>query len=743
MMQNVNKDILFVFPPAIGNLGVFKNHLGVSYLRASLLRGGIDSKQYLNDFPMSINETALDMVKDDPKIIGFTVYDANLSLALALSQNIKRINPEIKAVFGGPSATFGAKNILTCHEAIDVCVMGEAEETGTAIFEALLENKPFNESIKGVAFRKGGNIAVTTMPELAGNSGKIKDCTLDNSASPYLSGVLQDGRPGILSGRGCTHHCQYCCFAALGRKRLRIHSIERIIGELKCIYESQKRNNESYVVAIHDDAFTLMPDRAKEICKAIIENGLNMTFSCITRADAIDEELINLMTQAGFISLAFGLESAVPSVLRETGKVRSPDLKDENLEPEINFVRQVETSVNLARRYGMNVGVSIILGLPSETKEQGLETLKFLKKLPVHYYMHNFLWLFPGTPLWDTKENYGIDGIINDMGLPVTTKYAYDITSIKPLSKCSLENDAKLIKMLALDSMSSCDSRASDTGGLHYIMIDAGKLDGQLPRWLNEILDIGGIIVHRYPELPKKEADEILFDDRSILNDGLVPARHYIQVIHKVGKNGDKGLMIACSGVDLYRRHKPGLLSVSYDNSHDALAGWISSKKTECDYFEPSEIFNDPGVIISFIDEVREEGIFNVMKSMVAPPLMKYPGRWLKDKTPCMSLSRIEVDTEGNVRCCSNGKKIGVVGDSRDELKANLTEIMNKTEKRRGCERCENKNCPRCPFPGMEDSEYCRIMNEERKILDFLTYANICARMPFILESRRDRLGSD
>lgn len=147
---------------------------------------------------------------------------------------------------------------------------------------------------------------------------------------------------------------------------VRLHSIERVLAELEYIAAHQKRTGEHYPVAIQDDAFTLLPPRAKALCQAIADRKLNLVFSCSTRADTVDEELIVLMREAGFSKIAFGLESAVPSVLRAIGKVRPPDWLDLDLAPERQFLDRLRSSVLLAKRCGFKVGVSIILGLPTE-----------------------------------------------------------------------------------------------------------------------------------------------------------------------------------------------------------------------------------------------------------------------------------------------------------------------------------------------------------------------------------------
>lgn len=114
--MNIGKsDILFVFPPAPGNVGAFRNHLGAAYLRAALAREGMATAQYLNARPGTIDAVAQDIIRQKCPIVGFTVYDANAPLSIAIAQCIKRRKPDIRVVFGGPTATFNAQTLMERH----------------------------------------------------------------------------------------------------------------------------------------------------------------------------------------------------------------------------------------------------------------------------------------------------------------------------------------------------------------------------------------------------------------------------------------------------------------------------------------------------------------------------------------------------------------------------------------------------------------------------------------------------
>ena len=744
-MNSKATDVVLLFPPAQGNLGSFRNHLGAAYLRAALAKEGVASTQYVNPRPGTVDQVAGDVIGLNPRIVGFTAYDANYALSVALARSIKQKRPDVQILFGGPSATFCASHILQKQNAVDACVLGEAEETGVRIFTTRLDGPAFDEPQPGVAFRRGGGVVCGSMPPLVGFTCKSlpPQSALDSTPSPYLSNILTDGRTGILSGRGCTHQCQYCCFAALGRKTLRLHSVERVLAELEWIAAHQARTGEHYVVAIHDDAFTLSPTRAKNLCQAIADKNLGLVLSCITRADALDDELIRMMRDAGFVGMAFGLESAVPSVLRATGKVRPPDWPNPDLEPERDFVARVRNSVETAKKCGFNVGVSIILGLPTETTADAVETLRFVKSLPVDYYMHNFLWVFPGTPLWETHDRYGIRCEIGSAGLGTTTEYAYDVAKVRPRPRCSLEQDAKLVKLLASDALYSCGTPWAEGEGIATAVLRCRELKTATAQWLGRVLDVGSVIIQAYPPLKRNQENYRLYCDRTALVENLVPARHHIQLLPRAGNNGYRRWMAACSGSDLYCTHKPELLSIQMSETSQPFLEWLQGHPAECSLCDVSECLRRPRELVRFVSQTRDGELGERLRHMPVPPEIEYPGRWVRGKAPCLSLSRIEIDERGKVRCCRHGQPIGTVGDTRDVLARRLASLAGETETRRGCAQCPHTHCPRCPFPGVTDRQYCRIMSRHEQALDLLNWTHAYSRVPSILALARDKFGSD
>lgn len=735
-MSTGRSDVLFVFPPAPGNAGAFKNHLGVAYLRAALARDGLATAQYLNRNPGTIDSVAADILRRKSPIVGFTVYDSNARLSLALAQSIKGRKSETRIVFGGPTPTFNARPLMERHSVIDACVMGEAEETAAQIFAKLLGGGGLNEAQPGVAFRRDGEVVCTALAPLVGATQPGVQCTLDCTPSPYLSGILCDGREGVLTGRGCTHHCQYCCFAALGRMCLRLHSIERVVAELEFIAAHQKRTGRRYPVAIQDDAFTLLPPRAKALCQAIADRKLNLPLVCSTRADTVDEELIRLMREAGFGSIAFGLESAVPSVLRATGKVRPPDWHDPDLAPERQFLECLKNSVLLAKKHGFKVGVSIILGLPTETLADAAETLRFVKQLPVDSYIHNFLRVFPGTRLWTTYQKYGIACTMNEIGLPETTDYAYDLHTLKPGPNCVLREDARLVRLLTTDALYSCEASSTAAKGISTVILEAEELSPKIAEWLQRVLSVGGLVVHVCPAMKSDGHWLTLKEDHSVLRKYSVPTRHYIRAQLKKKMGGYERWDIACSSVDTFRIREPAALSITTSILATPLIAWAKGHQTNASVCEICKYLRQPPELVHLMDRIEAQNSTSTLQRMPAPPKVKYSGRWLRGKAPCLSLTRLEISERGEIRTCRQGEPIGTVGDSRKAMSRRLAQLAETVAQRRGCATCQSTSCPRCPFPGIDDRMYCQIITRQERALRSLDWIQIYSRLPLLLANQ-------
>jgi hypothetical protein len=140
---------------------------------------------------------------------------------------------------------------------------------------------------------------------------------------------------------------------------------------------------------IWDDNFTLDINRAKSICREIIERGLSLSWYCHNgiRADRIDRELAVLMKKAGCTSIAFGIESGNPATFDSIKKGET--------------LSAVVDAVHLVKDVGMNAVGYFIIGLPGDTLERFIETVRFQRSLHLDHYVFGMLIPYPKTEVWD------------------------------------------------------------------------------------------------------------------------------------------------------------------------------------------------------------------------------------------------------------------------------------------------------------------------------------------------------
>jgi len=249
---------------------------------------------------------------------------------------------------------------------------------------------------KGVYYRKGKKIL---------NSGKF--CLKHNlDELPFVDRELTkwklyekeynlQGKPFfyIMSGRDCWWgKCKFCAWPTLFPK-FRIRSIENVLDEIGMLIEKYG------VKEIFDDSGTLMTGEwLKELCNGLIEREYNkkISYSCNMRFRALSQEDFNLMKRAGFRLLKFGLESANQKTLDKLNKG-------------IN-VQDIIDGCRMAKKAGLTVHLTMIVGYPWENKEDAMRTFQLAKQLMqsgrADLLQATILVPYPGTPLWkEAKEN--------------------------------------------------------------------------------------------------------------------------------------------------------------------------------------------------------------------------------------------------------------------------------------------------------------------------------------------------
>lgn len=704
IMEKDEYEIVFVFPPSpYGQF--FKHHLGVGYMQAYLEERGISSIQYTTAKHMKAETLVKEILNLSSKIVGFTCYDSNYYNVRILANQVKRKRPDALVIAGGPTATFSDEFILNDCSGVDACVRGEGEQT---VHE--LPTFPDIHGIRGLTFRNRNEIAKT--PDRPLIHGGCKGAELDVLPSPYCTELVPlDGQCGVTTSRGCVQACTYCNCGVMFGHTVRFHSPERVLAELEkiCTFaENMSQPSEKPSVNINDDAFSVNIERAKKICEGIIRKGLKLHLSCETRADRCDEELLALMFQAGFKQINFGLESAVPQVLRNVKKVS--ESSEQNLKPEKEFLMKLKHNVAFAKKIGLSPTVSIISGLPGETLEDANKTLEFVEKLHLADYAHNFLTIYRGTELFSTFKKWGIGISEPPYKLPYETLYPYDVTKLRELPNAMhipfLAHEEKKFLALLLGTFSS----PAEGCYSEIFFQNSPKIDNAFCDKLSKVIAMPSSIYDMDENISAEEAKS---KRDKLLSHG-IPIGRYFCTEHLPLAQTSEYLRL----IRLDQSWKPSynILIIPF-SKHEDMKGKLSR---DFRILYSLKSLEDKVCFERFIEESFETKRLSNSKSPKGPPCGFVDiCRWSNARCPMMKPSKIIV-REKEFLPCWNAHSIGELGDLPEDIMVRIRRLHREEQRRRGCKSCKVRdNCSRCHFTSpFEADEYCELRRTYPRVSD-------------------------
>lgn len=385
--------ILLINPPYINFSGIKESGGHTLPLNLAYLAGY--ARKYANcqfaildaeNFGLSYEQIKEKIEEASPNIVGITCPSPSFNHVKEIARIAKGINPEIKVVLGGPHPTAFPREVAGL-ENIDFVVRGEGESTFTELIKALQSRQPSFQQIPGLAFKAGGQVLLTAERSLIENLDEIPFPARDLfDLSVYDSAVTKKvsrfKSTSIITSRGCPYDCIHCISKLVWRRQVRYRSLGNIMAEMEeCVKRFGIGETNFY-----DDTFTIDKKRVIQICRAMRERKLNLSWICFGRVNTIDRELVEEMKLAGCKKVSFGLES---------GSQRILDLMRKNAT--IEMARQ---AVEIVDQAGLNIHASFMLGNVGETAATVRETINFAKSLPLDNATFFITAPFPGTDLY-------------------------------------------------------------------------------------------------------------------------------------------------------------------------------------------------------------------------------------------------------------------------------------------------------------------------------------------------------
>jgi radical SAM superfamily enzyme YgiQ (UPF0313 family) len=191
----------------------------------------------------------------------------------------------------------------------------------------------------------------------------------------------------IVTSRGCTAGCKYCIKHVSYQFGVRLRSPENIVEELHVLNKLGITNIHMYA-----DLFTVNREQVVGLCNLILKEGLKIKWTCNSRVDYVDEEMLRLMARAGCWYISWGIESANEQILKRAHKGYR--------------LEQAPRALEWAHAAGIKNWGYFIIGLPGETEETIRQTIDFAKRLPLDIALFHIAAPYPGTPFFfEVLEN--------------------------------------------------------------------------------------------------------------------------------------------------------------------------------------------------------------------------------------------------------------------------------------------------------------------------------------------------
>ncbi len=383
-------------------------HNGLGYLAGALLNAG-----YVVDiFDGAVEEESLAarLTRQHFDVVGISAPTPLIHDAWKYARVAKEHGAI--TILGGPHLTLMPDESMQRAE-VDFVVRGEGEETLVEFVKAVDERRTTNDQepipndeqrwseIRGLSWKNAdGKIFhnldrpltpnLDALPFPAHHLFKISRYT---NLQPLTDGLDKHARSyTIVTSRGCPYKCTYCSKPITG-DTWRARSVDNVLREWKMLVEDLGATE----IGVTDDIWNLDLERAKELCRGLIEMKLNRV-PWITihgmKVNHTDAELFQLMKRAGCKRVGFGVESGDEDILKRVVK-------------KSQTFAQVRAAFKNAKHASLQTMGFFIYGMPGETEATMEKTTRLALELDPDLAHFMIASPYPGTQLWDTVKREG------------------------------------------------------------------------------------------------------------------------------------------------------------------------------------------------------------------------------------------------------------------------------------------------------------------------------------------------
>lgn len=394
-MENKKNDILLINPKIQEAQTKWMNKASYGSMTMSLgaLAGYLGKH---TDAQIKILDEAVSVIEElrlrqeinnlsEAKIVGISAVTITVARAFKIAELIKKIDNSVKIIIGGVHVTALPEEALAKNY-IDIVARGEGEATLLELYKKLKNNEDLS-GVLGISYKKNG--------KYFHNPARPMLTAEEIPPFPYelfdeFAHLYKDFN-GVISSRGCPYNCIFCSQRIITGRNVIFFPVERVINDIKILTDKYK----SKFINFLDDNFCISKERLNELLDAIIASGYHkkVCFNAQVRADTVTPEIIKKLKEANFTQLNLGMESGSNRLL---GILRKMQKVEDNVR-----------AIKISAEYKMPIMACLIFGLPTETRQERLETAKLVRDIPLTSVRFNIAIPYPGTELYNIAKNEG------------------------------------------------------------------------------------------------------------------------------------------------------------------------------------------------------------------------------------------------------------------------------------------------------------------------------------------------
>lgn len=329
----------------------------------------------------------------NPDLVGISLMTAQYSRAREIIYLLKKELPLAIYICGGSHVSALPGESLIGLNA-DIAVVGEGELTMEELCQRYIKGRDW-QGVRGISYMQDGKIYHNKRRELIDDLDVIPFAgreLLNDSLDWYLipPGVIRGKfsfyTTTMMTSRGCPYNCIFCASNVIFGRRFRRRSVENTIKEIIHLQKSYGIRGIWFL----DDTFTFDRAWVEKFCETLKKEKLGITWSCQTRADALDVELLRQMKSAGCVQLEIGVESGSDKVLKTLSKgAYVDDLKEK-------FIQ--------IKHLGFRVMANFMVGSPGEDIDDIMATYHLAKELNPDFTEFNVCMPYPGSRLYEMAK---------------------------------------------------------------------------------------------------------------------------------------------------------------------------------------------------------------------------------------------------------------------------------------------------------------------------------------------------